>query len=54
MLAEYNGIKFKLVKSSRWHESYRYGEWKDEMWDKLLFKPSDEYIGNWLGNDNKQ
>ena len=53
-LAEYNGIKFKLVKSSRWHESYRYGEWKDEMWDKLLFKPSDEYIGNWLGNDNKQ
>ena len=53
-LAEYNGIKFKLVKSSRLHESYRYGEWKDEMWDKLLFKPSDEYIGNWLGNDNKQ
>ena len=53
-LAEHNGIKFKLVKSSRWHESYRYGEWKDEMWDKLLFQPSDEYIGNWLGNDNKQ
>ena len=40
--------------SSRWDESYRYGEWKDEMWDKLLFQPSDEYIGNWLGNDNKQ
>ena len=53
-LIEYNGIKFKLVKSSRWHESYRYGEWKDEMWDKLLFKPSDEYIGNWettINND---
>jgi hypothetical protein len=53
-LAADHNITFKLVKSSRWHESYRYGEWKDEMWDKFLFKPSDEYIGNWLGNDNKQ
>jgi MoaA/NifB/PqqE/SkfB family radical SAM enzyme len=53
LAADYN-ITFKLVMSSRWDESYRYGEWKDEMWDKLLFQPSDEYIGNWLGNDNKQ
>tara|TARA_R110000737_G_scaffold72019_2_gene100520 strand:- start:348 stop:1025 length:678 start_codon:yes stop_codon:yes gene_type:complete len=53
-LAADHNITFKLVKSSRWHELYRYGEWKDEMWDKFLFKPSDEYIGNWLGNDNKQ
>ena len=53
-LAEHNGIKFKLVKSSRYDESYRYGEWKDEMWDRLLFKPDDEYVGNSIINDNKQ
>ena len=62
-LAKHNGIKFKPVMSSRWGELYRYGEWKDEMWDKLLFEPRAVYVmgrgivspmSDSLINDNKE
>ncbi len=51
-LAEYNGIEFKLVQSSRFGEGHRYGEWKDEMWDNLLFRPDEEYRRSAFHNDN--